>query len=62
MSGQPWLGQSRNVLRDQGAAHHRLCEERSDEAIRRRSTVLAALDRHAAQRRLAMTRVKSLRR
>jgi hypothetical protein len=33
----------------------RHCEERSDEAIQGHSTVLAALDRHAAKRRLAMT-------
>jgi hypothetical protein len=34
---------------------HRHCEERSAEAIQGRSTVLVALDRHAAKRRLAMT-------
>ncbi len=34
---------------------HRHCEERSDEAIQGRSTVFAALDRHAAKGRLAMT-------
>jgi hypothetical protein len=33
----------------------RHCEERSDEAIQGRHSVLAALDRHAAKRRLAMT-------
>jgi hypothetical protein len=35
---------------------NRHCEEPlGDEAIQGRSTVLAALDRHAAKRRLAMT-------
>jgi hypothetical protein len=34
---------------------NRHCEERSDEAIQGCSTVLVALYRHAAKRRLAMT-------
>jgi hypothetical protein len=43
-AGRPaWMKESRH------------CEERSDEAIQGCSTVLAALDRHAAKRRLAMT-------
>jgi hypothetical protein len=42
-------------MREAGADFHRHCEEQSDEAIQGRSTVLAALDRHAAKRRLAMT-------
>jgi hypothetical protein len=42
-------------MTDFSAVPYRHCEERSDEAIQGRNTILVALDRHAAKRRLATT-------